>query len=757
MHDTKLHVMYNSCSLQFLLSVTLLSSLLPATAKAQVLNDFGFEAWFSAPVVENNTALSNAWAGGLNNVQFGEIDLNRDGLNDLMVFDRHGNKLMPFIFDSEVSYKQRSAQYLYDPSYRKYFPALFHTMQLHDYNNDQLPDIFTYTTGGIMVYKNATQQEIKFEKAVDQFIRSLQGNVYTNLLVTNVDYPAIYDLDSDGDLDILTFWGLGAFMELHKNMSMETYGTADSLLYHKVDFCWGKFAESAESNQLILDTCINISNPLRDIQNDRHTGSTMNVMDINNDDIIDLMLGDVDFMNIQALINEGSGINASMTQVIDSFPLVSPVNLASFPSMQQIDAYNDGIKDLIVSPFDPSLIKSAGLNSVWQYSIGTDDGEITMITESFLQETMIDRGLGAYPVFRDVNNDQLTDLAIGNFGKLESTFYDLNGQLKCNYVASVAYYINNGNSTQPSFELVTDDLGELSQLKTTGLKTDFADLNNDALSDMIVGTGDGKLMIFYKTGTINEVPQFNNPVFINTSNAGTFLTPTVEDVDGDGLKDIISGNRTGRLSYYRNVGSLSSPEYQFITHNYGMVNVTDSSQSYTGYSTPHLFRNKQGKVQLVVGSESGTLFYFPALSSDPFKKIFSKEDVFKNIKEGIRNSVCINDINNDTYPDMVIGNYSGGVNLYKGTLPEPAGIEDNQEIPQLGLFPNPASSEVKIILPGQGKWLVAFYDIYGRIVNSKEVSSGQNVFDVNKMRSGLYIVVASHKNILLSAKLTIIR
>jgi hypothetical protein len=41
-------------------------------------------------------------------------------------------------------------------------------------------------------------------------------------LVTNVDYPAIFDIDNDGDLDILTFWGLGSFMELHQNMSVET-------------------------------------------------------------------------------------------------------------------------------------------------------------------------------------------------------------------------------------------------------------------------------------------------------------------------------------------------------------------------------------------------------------------------------------------------------------------------------------------------------------------------------------------------------
>ena len=37
------------------------------------------------------------WAGGMNSCQFGEIDLNLDGINDLFVFDRHGDRIMPFI------------------------------------------------------------------------------------------------------------------------------------------------------------------------------------------------------------------------------------------------------------------------------------------------------------------------------------------------------------------------------------------------------------------------------------------------------------------------------------------------------------------------------------------------------------------------------------------------------------------------------------------------------------------------------------
>jgi len=42
------------------------------------------------------TTLRYPWAGGLNNPQFSNADLDHDGLQDLVVFDRTGNKLLTF-------------------------------------------------------------------------------------------------------------------------------------------------------------------------------------------------------------------------------------------------------------------------------------------------------------------------------------------------------------------------------------------------------------------------------------------------------------------------------------------------------------------------------------------------------------------------------------------------------------------------------------------------------------------------------------
>ncbi len=51
-------------------------------------HDFGFQKKFDIVVYDtSNNILQRAWEGGLNSVQFGNIDLNLDGIEDLVIFD----------------------------------------------------------------------------------------------------------------------------------------------------------------------------------------------------------------------------------------------------------------------------------------------------------------------------------------------------------------------------------------------------------------------------------------------------------------------------------------------------------------------------------------------------------------------------------------------------------------------------------------------------------------------------------------------
>ena len=165
----------------------------------------------------------NPWVGGLNACQFGRMDLDGDGQKDLLVFDRHGDRLLCYLnkgAEGEIHYEHTS---VYDTC----FPKLSGWAVFADFDGDGREDIFTYSKGwaGIKVYRNLSHLgEPQFELLVSPYLTSWQGGGEVNILATDADYPAVVDLDGDGDLDILTFGVMGNFIEKHTNLSMERYG-----------------------------------------------------------------------------------------------------------------------------------------------------------------------------------------------------------------------------------------------------------------------------------------------------------------------------------------------------------------------------------------------------------------------------------------------------------------------------------------------------------------------------------------------------
>src|ERR1035437_7417500 len=66
------------------------------------------------PVYENADTLKMPWVGGHNYIQVSEIDINQDGIKDLFVFDRTGNKISTYInkgIPNTVSYVDSSFKY----------------------------------------------------------------------------------------------------------------------------------------------------------------------------------------------------------------------------------------------------------------------------------------------------------------------------------------------------------------------------------------------------------------------------------------------------------------------------------------------------------------------------------------------------------------------------------------------------------------------------------------------------------------------
>ncbi|MBK7173837.1 MAG: T9SS type A sorting domain-containing protein [Bacteroidales bacterium] len=729
--------------------------LFPWFAEAQSLETEIFRATSPQVFDKSGNSLSFPFAGGINNAQYGAIDLDLDGTKDLLVFDRHGNRLLCFLNEGTTN----TIAYQFHPEFASQFPEIREWIILHDFNHDGKEDIFTYTTGGIKVFRNDSELSLRFTQITFPYLVSYQGSTYSNILVTYADYPGIADVDGDGDTDILSFKGLGSFIEWHRNLSMDLYGIPDSLIYERSSNCWGRFAEAGESNIIQLDTCLDFKNAT--LKNGaKHTGSTLLPFDYSGDGLMDLVLGDVDYPSLVYLTNGGTSEDAEMISQTLQFPNPdNPVFLPSFPAACLVDVNNDLQKDLLVSCFDPGLLRSESSRSSWLYlNEGTQSFEF--ISDAFLQNQMIDLGSGAYPTIFDVNQDGLPDLVIGNYGILDTCIYSPETGLQCTYISSLCLLENIGTLTTPSFRMIDTDYLGLSELKMQSLIPTFGDLDGDGDADLLCGNSKGKFIYLENTAPLGQPAEFilNDPAY-RQLDVGDFSAPQIFDLDSDGLNDIISGKRDGRICYFRNEGPVENPQFLLVTDSLGGIDVTNTSLSYFGYSVPHFYRNSYQKLYLLVGSEFGEVFIFDDIMQH-LDGQFPSLGTLRLPYQGWRTGLTTGNLNGDTVPDLLIGNYSGGLGYFEGLYATLGNEEPQAGRKQLSIFPNPSrKEEVMVEIPGiepGSKVSIEIHHINGVKILEKRKTELPFKVDTRDWNAGIYIVSVYSSTKLYSGKMVVL-
>ena len=665
-------------------------------------------------------------------MRFSEIDLDLDGTLDLLGFEKHGNRLMPFL--------RVGNGFVYAPQYARCFPDLHDWVILYDYDHDGKSDIFTYGLASVRVFKNISLDTLQFQLVADP-LQAFYYNGYTNIYASPDDYLVVDDIDQDGHLDILNFWVLGKYVHHLRNYAEE----GSPFDFHLENECWGHFEEAADNNVVTLfSDCSGKS----DDDHTRHTGSSMLLHDFDGNGLPDLMLGDVDSPYNILLYNHGTLSDARMTLQDTAFPVSMPIFLYSMPAASFVTLPERETPSLVVSPSDPSLTKSQDLNSVWVYDYNADIQQYTLIQTDFLQGEMMDVGSGCHPVLYDFDGDGLLDLFVGNYGQFDSAQV-INGWLTSFFSSSVAYYRNTGTVSSPAFTLQTRDFGNLKTLGFHALHPTFGDFDGDGETDMLCGQQDGTLVLVPHARLMTGIGDVNTR--FEDIDVGECSTPQSFDLDGDGKKDLIIGNRRGLLSYYRNIG-VNTAVFQKITDTLGGVDMRDFTQSYFGFSVPCFYHDAQYGTVLFCAGELGEVAYYKQIDGN-LDGVFEKAEanlaeticgVAHPFLEGRRVAAAVADLNGDGRPDMLLGNYAGGAAYFEGAIP-PAhnSIAQHERVP-LRVYPNPAT-DILHVESDRPLGSVAIYDLFGRIIlviNNIEDNSA--VITTSCLPTGIYFVRTAH-------------
>lgn len=192
----------------------------------------------------------------------------------------------------------------------------------------------------------------------------------------------------------------------------------------------------------------------------------------------------------------------------------------------------------------------------------TGSGWVTNNGSSYGLDT-VDVGEDATPELVDFDRDGDLDLVVGN------------------KAGEIRYFRNDGTLQSASFVEQTGPANPFADITIASgnARTALVDMDADGDLDMVVGAADGRIHYYENTGTSAA------PVFVLTFNGdfnagldvGTFASPLVLDVDGDGDMDMLVGRGDGTIAYYQN----NTPRGVTVT-----VNVTPQQDPIVHSGTP---------------------------------------------------------------------------------------------------------------------------------------------------------------------------
>jgi carbonic anhydrase len=320
------------------------------------------------------------------------------------------------------------------------------------------------------------------------------------------------------------------------------------------------------------------------------------------------------------------------------------VGNANTPSFADLDG--DGDLDAFIGESDGNINYFQNTGSVTSPAFTEQTGSLNPFNGVAV-------GYYSAPSFADLDGDGDLDAFIGEDDGM------------------IQYFQNTGSATSPAFTQRTDSLNPFDGVDFGYTSTpSFADLDGDGDLDAFIGEKDGSINYFQNTGSATSPALIQHPGSLNPFNGvdvGYYSTPSFADLDGDGDLDLVCGESNGKIYYYQNTGSATSPAF---TQRTGSLNPFDGVDV-GGFSAPSFADlDADGDLDAFIGEDNGTIRYIEnTRRPNPARFIerTGSDNPLNSVSIGNFCRPSFADIDTDGDLDVFIGTWFGFIRYYQNT------------------------------------------------------------------------------------------